>query len=79
MAEVYNIPLRDAKRVPRHQRSSKAISIIKEFLKRNVSEDVKIDKSVNEKVWERGASKIPSKVRVKVEEDEEGYLAYLEE
>ncbi len=79
MAEVYNVPLRDAKRVPRHQRSSKAMSLIKEFLERNVHEEVKIDKSVNEKVWERGASKVPSKVRIKVEEDEEGYLAYLEE
>ena len=40
-------------------------------------EDVVIDSSINEKIWERGIQKIPSKIKVKatlVEEDDERYV-----
>lgn len=80
MTEVYNIPLRKAKKVPKSNRASKALKVVKERLKRNTGEEVRIDNSVNQKIWEKGAVKIPSKVRVRVEEEEEeGYTAYLEE
>ena len=79
MVEVYNIPLRKAKRVPKSNRASKALKIVKEQLRRNTGEEVRVDNSINQKIWEKGAVKIPSKVRVKVEEEEEGYTAYLEE
>ena len=58
MERVYIIPLRDVKRVPRTIRSPKAIRIVREFLMKHMkSEDIKIDNSINEKIWERGIQK----------------------
>ena len=34
------------------------------------AEDVIIDQAINEKVWERGREKIPSKIKVKAVEDD---------
>ena len=44
---------------------------IREFIQKHMkTEDVIIDQAVNEKIWERGIEKIPSKIKVKaVEED----------
>ena len=36
------------------------------------SEDVSLDNSINEKLWERGIQKIPSKIKVKAVKDEYG-------
>ena len=36
------------------------------------SDDVKVDASVNEKIWERGIQKIPPKIKVKATKDEDG-------
>ena len=72
MERIYTIPLRDVKRVPRNKRSPKAMRYIREFIEQHMkAEDVIIDQSVNEKIWERGIEKIPSKIKVKaVKEDE---------
>ncbi|AWX32380.1 MAG: 50S ribosomal protein L31e [Methanosphaera sp.] len=72
MERIYTIPLRDVKRVPRNKRSPKAMRYIREFIEKHMkAEDVIIDQSVNEKIWERGIEKIPSKIKVKaVKEDE---------
>ena len=72
MEGIYTIPLRDVKRVPRNKRSPKAMRYIREFIEKHMkAEDVIIDQSVNEKIWERGIEKIPSKIKVKaVKEDE---------
>ncbi|MGI6565149.1 50S ribosomal protein L31e [Methanosphaera sp.] len=71
MERIYTIPLRDVKRVPRTKRSPKAMRYIREFIQKHMkTEDVIIDQAVNEKIWERGIEKIPSKIKVKaVEED----------
>ena len=71
MERIYTIPLRDVKRVPRTKRSPKAMRYIREFIQKHMkTEDVIIDQAVNEKIWERGFEKIPSKIKVKaVEED----------
>ncbi|MCD7781588.1 MAG: 50S ribosomal protein L31e [Methanosphaera sp.] len=71
MERIYTIPLRDVKRVPRTKRSPRAMRYIREFITKHMkAEDVIIDTSVNEKIWERGLEKIPSKIKVKaVEED----------
>ena len=64
MERVYIIPLRDVKRVPRTIRSPKAIRLVREFLKKHMkSDDIKIDSSVNEKIWERGIQKVPPKIQ----------------
>ena len=55
---IYIIPLRDVKRSPRWKRGNTAIKDIRAFLERHMkSEDVKLDRSINEKVWENGSSK----------------------
>ncbi|MBE6487353.1 MAG: 50S ribosomal protein L31e [Methanosphaera stadtmanae] len=81
MERIYTIPLRDVKRVPRTKRSPKAMRYIREFIQKHMkTEDVIIDQSVNEKVWERGIEKIPSKIKVKaVEEDGTVEVTLVEE
>ena len=71
MERIYTIPLRDVKKVPRTKRSPRAMRYIREFIQKHMkAEDVIIDTAVNEKIWERGIEKIPSKIKVKaVEED----------
>ena len=51
---VYVIPLRDARRMPRWKRSNGAIKDIRKYLAKHMkSDDVKLDKGINEKVWSR--------------------------
>ncbi len=76
MERVYVIPLRDVKNVPRTIRSPRAIRYIREFLKRHMkSDEIFLDSSVNEKVWERGIQKIPSKIKVKAVKEEDGSVS----
>jgi large subunit ribosomal protein L31e len=76
MERVYIIPLRDVKRVPRTIRSPKAVRLVREFLKKHMkSEDIKIDSSVNEKIWERGIQKVPPKIKVKATKEEDGSVS----
>ena len=76
MERVYVIPLRDVKRVPRTIRSPKAIRLVREFLMRHMkSDDIKIDSSVNEKIWERGIQKVPPKIKVKATKEEDGSVS----
>jgi len=72
---VYTIPLRRAKSAPRWKRSKRAILEIRLFLLRHTkAEGIILDSSINEKIWERGAKKPPSKIRVKVAENEDGII-----
>ncbi|MDI6866374.1 50S ribosomal protein L31e [Methanoculleus sp.] len=72
---IYVIPLRDVKRAPRRKRCNTAIRDIRAFLVRNMkSEDVKLDRSINEKVWERGSEKPPRKIRVRAMKFEDGQV-----
>ena len=75
MERIYTIPLRDVKKVPRTQRSPRATRQVRDFIQRHMkSNDVKIDASVNEKIWERGIQKIPPKIKVKATKDEDGMV-----
>ncbi|KZX16761.1 50S ribosomal protein L31e [Methanobrevibacter cuticularis] len=75
MERTYTIPLRDVKKVPRTIRASKAIRSVQEFLTKHMKADeVKIDASLNEKIWERGIQKIPSKIKVKAVKDDDGVV-----
>ena len=72
---IYVIPLREARLMPRWKRSNGAIKDIKNFLAKHMkTEDVKLDKSINEKVWSRGAEKPPSKIRVRAMKLEDGQV-----
>lgn len=76
MERVYIIPLRDVKRVPRTIRSPKAVRLVREFLKKHMkAENIKIDNSVNEKIWERGIQKVPPKIKVKATKEEDGSVS----
>ena len=76
MERVYIIPLRDVKRVPRTIRSPKAVMLVREFLQKHMkSDDIKIDSSVNEKIWERGIQKVPPKIKVKATKEEDGSVS----
>jgi len=79
---VYTIPLRKKTvKTVKYKRSPKAIKLIREFLKKHMkSDNVIIDKKVNEKVWARGIKSPPGKVKVKAVKDSTGkVIATLEE
>lgn len=66
--QIYTIPLRGVKVVPRWKRANKAMVIIRAYLERHMkaeADQIKIDKSINERVWERGCEKPPSFIRVR--------------
>lgn len=76
MERVYVIPLRKAKAVPRTIRAARAIRAVQSFLSIHMkSDEIKLDASVNEKIWERGIQKIPSKIKVKAVKDEDGIVS----
>jgi large subunit ribosomal protein L31e len=77
---IYTIPLRAVKKAPRWKRSNRAITLIREFLERHTKSDyIVLDRTINEKVWARGSQKPPSKIRVKVTEEEDVTKAELVE
>jgi large subunit ribosomal protein L31e len=73
--QIYIIPLTKTKRVPKWQRSKRAVLEIKEYLMQHMkSEDIKLDQSINERVWERGCEKPPSRVRIRAMKFEDGQV-----
>ena len=71
---VVTVPLRKAKTEASQKRADRAMAIVREHLAKNfaVDEDaIRLDPSINEKVWERGRSKPPSKLRVRAARFEE--------
>ncbi len=72
---VYTIPLSDARGVPRWRRSQSAARKVRAFLAKHFKTDkteIKLDKTINEKLWERGSMKPPLKVRVRAVKFESG-------
>ncbi|WP_462272915.1 50S ribosomal protein L31e [Methanohalophilus sp.] len=73
--QVYTIPLRDAKMAPRWKRTTRAMTLVKKYLVRHMRaspNQVKIDSSINELVWDRGAEKPPSSIRIRAAMFEDG-------
>ncbi|MBN2109641.1 MAG: 50S ribosomal protein L31e [Methanosarcinaceae archaeon] len=73
--QIYTIPLRSVKEAPRWKRSSRAVKVIKDYLTRHMKvgpEKIKLDNSLNEKLWERGCEKPPLSVRVRAAKFEDG-------
>jgi len=65
---VVTVPLRDAGKVPSHERADRAMKIVREHLAQhfNVEADaVRLDPSLNEAVWADGRSSPPRKLRVR--------------
>ncbi len=73
--QIYVIPLRGILRVPRWKRSNAAIKDIRKYLSRHLkSDDVKIDRSINERVWNRGAENPPPRIRVRAMKFDDGQV-----
>jgi large subunit ribosomal protein L31e len=73
--QIYVIPLRGTRRAPRWKRSNVAIKDIRTYLAKHMkSEDVKLDRSINERVWDRGAEKPPSRIRVRAMKFDDGQV-----
>ena len=80
LERVYTIPLRKAWVKPRVKRAKGAVQIVKKFLLRHMkteevrATEVKIDPSLNELIWARGAKKPPRRVRVRAVMDRDGVV-----
>jgi len=75
--QIYTIPLRSVKRAPRWKRSKTAMTDIRAYLVRHMkceSEEVKLDPSINERIWERGSEKPPSRIRIRAMKMEDGVV-----
>jgi large subunit ribosomal protein L31e len=71
---IFTINLRKATLGARRWKKSKqTVAVVRKFLKKHMkSDDIKIGKSITEKIWKGGNQKIPNKIRVKVVEVEVG-------
>jgi len=72
----YIIPLRkEFQKAPKYKRAKKTIKALKEFLAKHMkSDNIKIGKYLNLKVWEHGIKNPPHKVKVKVEKYDDGLV-----
>ena len=71
---VVTVPLRDVKAVPSHERADRAVTLVRNHLARSFNvepEEVRLDASINDAVWERGQANPPSKLRVRAARFEE--------
>jgi len=75
---IYSIRLRQKmKKYPKWLRAKKAVKYVRNFLSRHMKvepENVKIDKSVNEKIWERGSQKPPARIRIRAVKFDDGIV-----
>ena len=75
---IYSLRLRQKmKKYPRWLRAKKAVKFIRKFLSRHMKTDiknVKIDLSINEKIWERGGKKVPTKIRIRAVKFDDGIV-----
>jgi large subunit ribosomal protein L31e len=78
---IYTIPLRAARRAPRHRRTPRAVKFVREFLKRHMkSERVKLDEELNRRLWERGIERTSPRIRVRAVKADDGSVeAFLAE
>ncbi len=73
--QIYTIPLRSVKRTPRWKRSKRAVKDVRAYLTRHMKTDpesVKLDRTINEAIWRRGAQKPPRRIRVRAVRFEDG-------
>ena len=76
LERVYNIPLRkEYQKVPRYKRTKKATSALRQFLQKHMkSENVKLSREINEKLWKHGIKNPPHHIKVNVSKDKEGVV-----
>jgi large subunit ribosomal protein L31e len=71
---IYTINIRKAiLKVPRWEKSKKAVSAVRNFLKRHMKgNEIRIGKSITEKIWKGGNQNPPNKIRIHAIRTEEG-------
>jgi large subunit ribosomal protein L31e len=78
MERIYTIQLKhNVKSYPRWLRSKKAVRLVRKFLSRHMKtdeENVKLDATINEKIWERGSQKPPARIRVRAVKFDDGVV-----
>lgn len=76
LTRTYMVPLRRAVEAPPYRRSKVAIRLIREFTTRHMkATEVKIEEGVNERIWSRGITKPPRRIRLEMERDEDGVVS----
>ncbi len=72
----YIIPLRrEFQKSPKYKRAKKTIKALKEFLAKHMkSDNIKLGKYLNLKVWEHGIKNPPHKLKVKAEKYDDGLV-----
>ena len=70
----YNIPLRKSfEKGPGYRRTNKAVKAVREFIAKHMkSDNVKLGKFLNLKLWAKGIKNPPHHIAVKAIKDEEG-------
>ncbi|MGM5480603.1 MAG: 50S ribosomal protein L31e [Nanobdellota archaeon] len=76
LTRTYTIPLRKSFfAVPKYRRAKRSISVIKKFLERHMkSDNIKLGKRLNEKIWERGIKNPPARVTVTAVKDKDSVV-----
>jgi len=75
ITRVYMVPLRRAFEAAKYRRTKVAIRVIREFTSRHMkATEVKIEVTVNEKLWSRGIGNPPRRIKLEMERDEEGVV-----
>ena len=74
MERIYVVPLKEVRKVPSRKRSANAVRFVKAFLTKHMKGDIKLDKALNEKLWEKGMRSIPSRIKVKATKQEDGSI-----
>lgn len=75
LERIYTVPLSRAWITARHKRTRRAVKILREFAEKHMkSEEIKIDTELNERLWNRGITRPPRKITVKMEKDEDGVV-----
>ena len=72
---VITVPLKATKMAPRSRRAKRAVKEVREFIARHMKAEedkVWIDTKLNEKLWERGIQKPPSRITVKATKFDDG-------
>ncbi len=76
MERTYNIPLRkEFQKAPKWRRTKKAVKALREFIIKHMkSEEVKIGKYLNLKLWKHGIKNPPHHIKVKAIKDDKGVV-----
>ena len=74
LERTYNVPLRkEYQKAPNWKRTGKAVVALKEFIERHMkSENVKLEKEVNEELWKHGIKNPPHHLKVNATKNDKG-------